>query len=116
MKKFVSKDQTSINNRKMSYMDIDRYPSVPGLIAIILGGVIFVAFLVLCVVSYLQAGVAGMWIGVLGLLLLVSALVGICISLYGLRDPEAKPFRSVVGLAENVLMFLVLLVLYVRGF
>lgn len=115
MKKFTSRDGEGLHRRENTYMKIDQYQSVQGLVSICLGAAVFVLLLVLFAVSYVQKGNAGSWIGVLGLLLFVTSIAGIVLAITGLRDPEARKGRSVIGLSVNIVMFISLAVLYIMG-
>lgn len=115
MKKFTPRDGEYLHRRKNTYMKIEQYQSLQGLVSICLGGAVFVLLLVLFAVSYVQKGNAGGWIGVSGLLLLAASVVGVVLAVIGLRDPEARNGRSIVGLAVNFVMFIGLMVLYIMG-
>lgn len=115
MKKFTPKDGESLHRRENTYMKIDQYQSAQGLISICLGATAFVLLLVLFVVSYVQKGNAGVWIGALGLLLLVGTVAGIVLAVIGLKDPEARKGRPIIGLSANLVMFICLVILYIMG-
>ncbi len=115
MKKFAPRDGERIHRRENTYMKIEQYQSLQGLLSICLGGIVFVALLVLFAISYAQKGNAGTWIGVLGLLLLAVTVAGIVLAAIGLRDPEARKGRPGVGLTVNLILFLGLVSLYIMG-
>lgn len=115
MKKFASRDGERKYRRENTYMKIEQYQSLQGLISICLGGSVFVALMVLFAISYVQKGNAGVWIGILGLLLVAVTVAGIVLAVVGLRDPEARKGRPSVGLAVNLLLFIVLASLYIIG-
>lgn len=112
MKKLKSKSGAGIRNRGNSYMKIDQYKSVPGLISILVAAGTLLLLNVLFVLSYLKKGQAGMWIGLLGLLLLVVAIFGAGLGIYAIRDSEARKGRPVVGTICNLLLVALLLFLY----
>lgn len=74
-----------------------------------------VLLLVLFAVSYAQKGNAGMWIGMLGLVLLVVSVAGIVLAANGLRDPDARNGRSIVGIFINGILLFGLVGLYIMG-
>lgn len=115
MKKFTPREGERLHRRENTYMKIEQYQSLQGLISICLGGTILVLLLVLFAISYAQKGNAGGWIGVLGLLLFAASVVGIVLAVIGLRDPEARKGRSIIGLAANLVMFIGLVSLYIVG-
>lgn len=115
MKKYTPREGEHLHRRENTYMKIEQYQSLQGLISICLGGTIFVLLLVLFAISYVQKGNAGGWIGVLGLLLFAASVVGIVLAVIGLRDPEARKGRSIVGLAANLVLFIGLVSLYIMG-
>jgi len=115
MKKYTPRDGERLHRRENTYMKIEQYQSIQGLISICLGGAVFVLLLAMFAVSYVQKGNAGGWIGVAGLLLLAASVVGIVLAFIGLRDPEARKGRPIVGLAVNFVMFIGLMVLYIMG-
>ena len=115
MNTFIPREEDSIRNRKVTYMKIDQYPSVVGLVSMCMGGANFAVLMLLFLISYTQKGESGMWIGVLGLLLAIVAISGIVTAVVGMRDEEAKKGRSVAGFCINVFLFLVYVSLYVTG-
>lgn len=115
MKKYTPRNGERLHRRENTYMKIEQYQSLQGLISICLGGAVFVLLLAMFAVSYAQKGNAGSWIGIVGLLLLAVSVVGIVLAVIGLRDPEARKGRPIIGLAVNVVMFIGLMVLYLMG-
>lgn len=101
--------------RRETYISVEKHKSVPGLISILMGAGTVIALLLLVVISYLHQGNAGMWIGVLGLLLAVVALAAIVVAITGFRDPEALHSRPTIGLIENMIIFVLLVLLYISG-
>lgn len=100
---------------RVNYASVDKYKSVPGLISIFMGIGTVIGMVLLFVGSYLEGGQAGIWIGVLGILLIVVALAAICMAITGLRDPDAMHGRPTIGLIENLIIFVLLILLYLSG-
>ena len=115
MKKFVPREEKGIRNRTGSYAAINKYKSVPGLISIWMGIGVLAGLLLLFVLSYINKGMAGMWIGALGILLIVVAIAAIIVAINGLRDSEALHTRNAIGIVENLLILGGLVFLYVMG-
>ena len=115
MKKSASKERAGVHNRKVGYMDIDKHDSVSGLVSIIIG-IAVVLLLGLFLLSYIQHGKAGIWIGLLGILLVFATVAGVVIAIFGLSDTEAKKGKPVLGIILNAVLFSVLVVLYIIGF
>lgn len=101
--------------RREKYISVEKYKSVPGLVSILMGAGTVIGVLLLFVLSYLNQGNAGMWIGVAGLLLIVVAFAAIVVAIAGLRDPEALHNRPAIGLIENIIIFILLVLLYISG-
>lgn len=115
MKTFVSKDRTGVHNRGSSYIEIDKHKSVPGFISIMIGVAVFVLLMVLFLLSYLEHGKAGIWLGLIGIMLVFLAITGIIFAISGLSDSESKKGRPIAGAVLNAVMLSVLLVLYIVG-
>lgn len=115
MKESRGKEERSLHNRKVSYMRIDQHPSVQGLVSIMIAAATLVILLTLCIVSFIQHGKSGMWIGLLGILSGVISVVGIVFAAMGLSDPEARRERPVIGLCCNIVLLLILVALYTVG-
>lgn len=115
MKVFKPREEKNINRRSTNYLSVDKYPSVPGWISCIMGiiGMVFLVFLF--VLSYVNKGTAGMWIGVLGIFGMLLTLAGIIVAVIGFRDPEALHTRDVIGISGNGLLLLFYIILYVAG-
>ena len=116
MKKSASKERAGVHNRKVGYMDIDKHDSVLGLVSIIVGIAAVVVLLGLFLLSYIQHGKAGIWIGLLGILLAFATVAGVVIAIFGLSDTEAKKGKPVLGIVLNAVLFSALVVLYIIGF
>lgn len=100
---------------RVSYASVDKYKSVPGLISILMGAGTVLGILILFVVSYVKQGNAGIWIGAVGILFLLVAFVAIVVAIFGLRDPDAQHGRPVIGLFENMVIFVLIILLYISG-
>lgn len=101
--------------RKNDYAAIDQYKSIPGLISILMGLVSAVGYILLFLMAYMAEGEAGPWIGVLGFLLFFVIIGAIIVAVKGLRDPDAQNTRPIVGLIENSILLVCVLVLYIMG-
>ena len=76
---------------------------------------VLAGLILLFVLSYINKGMAGMWIGALGILLIVVAIAAIIVAINGLRDSEALHTRNAIGIVENLLILGGLVFLYVMG-
>lgn len=101
--------------KKSEYASLEQYKSVPGLISIFMGFGAVVGYVLLFLMAYMAEGEAGLWIGVLGIFLLFVIIGAIFMAIKGLRDPDAQNTRPVIGLIENSILFLCILVLYIVG-
>lgn len=100
---------------KANYASVDKYKSVPGLISIFMGIGTVIGMVLLLVCSYLEGGQAGIWIGVLGILLIAVALAAVIMAITGLKDPDAMHGRPIAGIIENLIIFVLLILLYLSG-
>ena len=100
-------------SRREDYASLNKYKSVPGLISICMGIGVIVGFLLLFFVSYMLGGEAGIWIGVLGILLFLVAVAAVVVAIIGLRDSEAQAKRSVVGLLFNGIIITIVILTYI---
>ena len=101
--------------RRERYISVEKYNSVPGLVSILMGAGTVIGILILFVLSYLNQGNAGIWIGVAGLLLIAVAFAAIVVAITGFWDPEALHTRPTIGLIENMIIFILLVLLYISG-
>ncbi|MCI8408662.1 MAG: hypothetical protein HFJ09_05245 [Lachnospiraceae bacterium] len=101
--------------KKNEYASIEQYKSIPGLISILMGFGVVVGYVLLFLMAYMAEGEAGLWIGVLGFFLLFVIIGAILMAIKGLRDPDAQNTRPVIGLIENSVLFIGILVLYIVG-
>ena len=101
--------------KKNEYASIEQYKSIPGLISILMGFGVVVGYVLLFLLAYMAEGEAGLWIGVLGFFLLFVIIGAILMAIKGLRDPDAQNTRPVIGLIENSVLFICILVLYIVG-
>lgn len=101
--------------RREKYISVEKYESVLGLTSILMGVGTVIGVLLLFVLSYFKQGNAGIWIGAVGLLLILVAFAAIVIAVMGLRDPEALHTRPTIGLIENSMIFILLIFLYISG-
>ncbi|MDE7424590.1 MAG: hypothetical protein K2N51_13035 [Lachnospiraceae bacterium] len=101
--------------RKNEYASIEQYKSIPGLISILMGFGVVMGYVLLFLMAYMAEGEAGLWIGVLGFFLFFVIIGAIVMAIKGLRDPDAQNTRPIVGLIENSILFICVLVLYFVG-
>ncbi|MBQ1688157.1 MAG: hypothetical protein II073_02620 [Lachnospiraceae bacterium] len=109
------REKSSLRNRTMTYIHLEQYPSMQGLISLIIGAVSWAFWIGLYVISYLQKGKSGLWIGFLGILCLLCAITGSVFAIIGLRDPDAKKGRSLLGIVINSILFLISFMSYILG-
>ena len=115
MKVFKPREDEFAVRRNTGYLAIDKYPSVPGLISCVMGVAGIVLLLLLFILSYVNKGMAGIWIGVLGILGMLLGIVAIGIAAIGMKDPEALHTRNVIGMIGNGLLLLIYIILYAVG-
>ena len=101
--------------RKNDFASIDQSKSVHGLISILMGFAAIVGYVLLFLMAYMAEGEAGLWIGVLGFALLFVVVGAILFAVKGLRDPDAQNTRPVIGMIENGIVLIGILVLYIMG-
>ncbi len=101
------------NRRKIQFTD--KTHPVMGIVSVILGCAALVLLVVLCVVSSMAKGTAGLGIGYLGILVLGIACAGFLLAARCYRKEDIYMATPAVGSVLNGLLVVAGLLLYVIG-
>lgn len=93
----------------------DKKHSVKGIISLVIGIISLILTLVLFYLSAQASGNGGVLIGFIGVILLISTIVGIALGYQGYKEKEIYYYPPVIGLVMNSLIFLILFILYIVG-
>ena len=91
-----------------------RHPGI-AILSTVLGIVSFVFFAVLCVISGKTGGMAGIEIGLLGLVSFAISIAGFILACLSLRLEEIRPLFPTLGAVINGLLMLMYLIVYILG-
>lgn len=94
---------------------IDQYKSGWGLVSILMGIASIIGYMLLFLLAYMSEGEAGLWIGVLGFILLFVVIAAIVFAVKGLKNPDAQNIRPVIALIENGMILFGVVTLYIIG-
>ena len=101
--------------KKASIKFVGRKQSVYGLISTIIGSVSAVVLGILFYITTSSGGSTSVWLGLVGLLLLVITLAGLVTGVSGFKQKDIFYTLPVIGVVLNGLLFLGMVILYFLG-
>lgn len=87
-----------------------------GILSAAIGLIVVFTFIGLSIISGLNKGQGGFYIGILGILIFVLAGIGFALSYKAVKQNDIFYRFPIVGLVINGLMLIILLLLYIMGF
>lgn len=104
-----------MKKRKASIKFVGRKHSKYGLISTIIGGISSAILLSMIYVTIRSNGTTEVWLGLLGLLLLMVSLAGLILGVSGLKQKDIFYTLPILGVAINGVLFISMVVLYFLG-
>lgn len=104
-----------MKKKKAKMKFVGRKHSLYGLISTLFGAVNLISLIVLIVITTNSAGATGIWLGLIGILLLIMSLVGGLIAVVGFRQKDIFYTLPIIGITSNGILFLSYVVLYFLG-
>lgn len=101
--------------KKASIKFVGRKQSIYGLISLIIAGVCIVGMGILLTFATKSGGTLSVWMGLIGLLILVVSLVGLLLGAASFKQKDIFYTLPVAGVILNGLLFLGMVVLYFLG-
>lgn len=93
----------------------DKTQSARGILSIILGSMSAAACVILIVISFVQQGNAGAYVGATALVAIIAAGIGLGYALAALKEEETKRAPIIIGLLLNLLILCVWVILFITG-
>lgn len=93
----------------------DKKHPISGILAMILGILSIIIFVVICFVSSQSHGKAGLGIGFIGILCFLLSIVGFVLSWVTLHQENIRPLFPTIGAVIGGLLMVFYLLLYVWG-
>ena len=107
--------KTKGTRQSRKYGQVKLKHSKKGCISCLIAGGSIVSLLLLIFIAYIKAGNAAAYLGVFGILLLLLSWVGIMFAIKGRREREKNYITCKIGLVCNILFFIILLGIFIRG-
>jgi hypothetical protein len=104
-----------VRAKKKNIKFTDRNHAVNGIISTILGGISLVLMLVLVLLSYSQAGNAGVYTGSIGLVAMIVSIVGLFVGISSFKERESYYLFSKIGSLLNIMIITFWIAIYVIG-
>lgn len=104
-----------LNKEKDTIHFHSRRRSRKGTAGFVLAMLCVLVFLILCVVSAIEKGETGSWLGIAGLAVAVLCVVAFVLSLQGLRERDVYIKLPFAGLLSAGGLFVLLFCLYIIG-
>lgn len=104
-----------LKRKKASIKFVGRKQSIYGLISTIIGGVGVVTLGVLFYIATKAKGMASLWMGLVGILLLGLSIAGFIVGTRGLKQKDVFYGLPIVGTASNGVLLIGMVVLYFLG-
>ncbi len=101
--------------RKRKLRFSDKKHSVKGAIALIIGIISIILLLVSFYLSAISAGDGGVFLGIIGTLILVFSIVGFILAYQGYKEKDVYYHGPVIGIILNGIMFVGLFIIYIVG-
>lgn len=101
--------------RKASIKFVGRKQSIYGLISTIIAGVCMIALGMLFVFATKSEGTLNIWMGLIGLLILVLSLIGLLLGTAGFKQKDIFYRFPIIGVIFNGILFVGMVVLYFLG-
>lgn len=101
--------------KKASIKFVGRKHSIYGLISTVIGSVSAVTLGILFYITTSSEGNTSVWLGLVGLLLLVITLAGLVTGVSGFKQKDIFYTLPVIGVIVNGLLFLGMVILYFLG-
>lgn len=89
--------------------------SVRGVAGFVLAVFCAIALIVLCILSAVAGGTAGIYIGAAGMIVLIVAVVAFVLSLQGLKEPDVYTTIPMIGLILSGILLVTLFCFYITG-
>lgn len=99
--------------RSLSFTD--KTQSAKGILSIILGIMSAGTCVILVVMSFVQQGNAGSYVGSTALVAIITAGIGLGYALAALKEEETKRTPIIIGLLLNLLILCVWVILFING-
>lgn len=104
-----------IFRKKEKYQFTGRKHSIRGILSFLIGCLVLIGFIVISVISGANEGNAGLYVGIIGLLLLALAIYGIVLGVKSCKEKDIYYQMPIIGVILNGIFTVVFVVLYVVG-
>lgn len=104
-----------MRKKKDEFKFSDKYHPVQGIVGVVLAILVLITSCVLFYISSTSSGNAGVWIGLIGVLLLIINIIGFVLSVRGFRKQDIYYHFPIAGILLNGFLFVVFLLLYIVG-
>ncbi len=101
--------------RKKGFRFSDKKHSVKGIISLSIGIISLILIGILFYISALAGGSGGMILGYMGVVILISSVIGFVLAYQGYKEKDVYYNLTIIGLIMNILVFLSLFILYIVG-
>lgn len=101
--------------RKKGVRFSDKKHSIKGIISLAMGSISLVLIVLLFYVSAKASGDGGMLLGYMGVIILISSVIGTSLAYQGYKEKDVYYKPLLIGLIINILVFLTLFILYIVG-
>lgn len=82
----------------------------------VIGILVVLGFIAVSIVSGVFGGQGGLYIGIVGILLFVMAVIGFTLSYKAVKQRDIYYRFPMIGSITNGLMLIILLIIYIMGF
>ncbi len=108
------KNKQNISSRKYGQVKLRHAKRGVGSCLFAIG--VFIALSSFLAVAYTTYGGASPWIGSLGMIALLFAIIGVFLGIRGFRERERNYTTCKIGIGANGIVVLIYITLFVRGF
>ena len=93
----------------------DRTHSIKGLISVLMGVIVLLAFITISILSSLSGGNGGLILGAIGMLLFVMSVIGFVLGIKSCMEKEIYYMAPVTGMVLNGFLSVIFFILYMVG-
>lgn len=93
-----------------------RQPAVKGIFSVVLSGISLVLCVAAVIIAYKSKGNAGQFVGACGIMAFLSSVMGLGFGIGGLLEESRRRVLSMTGTIIGAIVFLGLVILFVKGF
>jgi hypothetical protein len=86
-----------------------------GILSAMIGILTVIGFVAICIISGVNGGEAGLYIGIIGIFIFVLGLFGFVLSYKGLKQRDIYYRFPMIGIVTNGTMLIILMIIYILG-